>query len=76
MLDSSVTAGSEEYGLNTGYNDFVNDSAITGLIKIVREKNSPATSEETTCTYKAAVAPLTPQGYYSHIITIVVIGKF
>jgi len=76
VTDGSVTAGFKEYGLNTGYGDFTNDAAITDTMKIVREKNSPASGEVTTCTYKAAVDNLTPQGYYSHIVTIVVTGRF
>ncbi len=76
VTDGGVTAGSEEYGLNTGYDDFVNDAAILSSVKTARQYGLPVTDQETTYTYKAAVKTTTAQGYYSHIITIVATGRF
>lgn len=76
VIDGTVTAGSEEFGLNTGYGDFISDSAITGGLKIVRSSGAAVTNENTTATYKASVSNNTPSGFYSQIITYVVVGNF
>jgi hypothetical protein len=76
VTDGSVTAGSEEYGLNTGFDDFVSDSAITSTMKIARQSSSAVSNQTTTCTYKAAVSNSTVAGFYSHIVTYIVTGRF
>ncbi|MCX6733891.1 MAG: hypothetical protein NTX63_03690 [Candidatus Peregrinibacteria bacterium] len=76
VADGAVTAGSEEYGLNTGYNDFTSDSAIASSQKIARSHSSPVTSEVTTCTYKASISGATTGASYSHIVDYVVTGTF
>jgi hypothetical protein len=76
VSDGTVTAGSEEYGLNTTYDDFSSDAAITGSLKIARQTGTTVTNEVTTCTYKAAVSNQTPTGSYSQVVTYVVVGRF
>lgn len=77
VADGSVTAGSEEYGLNTGYGDFASDAAITTSQKIARSKASAATSEVTTCTYKVSISGATAGGIqYSHSVDYVISGRY
>lgn len=76
VADGSVTAGSREYGLNTGNNDFSSDAAITSSNKIARQTGTSVTNEVTTCTYKASIDSTTPLGSYSHIVTYIVVGTF
>lgn len=76
VADGTVTAGSEEYGLNTGYGDFTGDSAITSSQKIARSNSSAATSEVTTCTYKSSVSQTTVGAAYSHTVEYVVTGTY
>lgn len=75
VIDGTVNAGFEEYGMSTGAGDFVNDAAITGSLKIANQNASPAT-EDTTCIYKASISTSTVSGFYSHINTYIVTGRF
>ena len=76
VADGAVTAGSEEYGLNTGYSAFASDAAITTSQKIARSKSSAATSEVTTCTYKVSISGATAGAAYSHSVNYVITGTY
>lgn len=72
VLDGSVTAGSEEYGIITsGVAGQMNgaDTAITGAAQSVAASSTPVLNETTTLTYKAAISGGTVSGYYSHQVT-------
>lgn len=76
VSDGSVTAGSEEYGLNTGYSAFASDAAITTSMQLARSVTVPAYNSTTTCTYEASVTAATPTGTYTHTVRYTVAGVF
>ncbi len=72
VADSTVTAGSEEYGARTsGIAGQMNsaDTAITGVAQNVAASSTPVHNEITTLTYKAGISATTAYGNYSHQVT-------
>ena len=79
VADSSVTAGSEEYGIITsGVAGQMNgaDTAITGVAQSVAASSTPVLNEQTTLTYKAAIGNATAYGYYSHQVTFTTTANY
>jgi hypothetical protein len=70
VLDGEVTAGSEEYGINTTGGDglLTTDTAIQNTV-IIASKNSAATRSATTINFEAGVATSTFAGSYTQIVT-------
>lgn len=79
VLDGSVTAGSEEYGIRTsGIDGQQNgaDTAITPLAKDIAKRVTTAVGVITTINYRAAVTTGTPFGNYNQIISYSTTGNF
>lgn len=79
VSDGSITAGSEEYGIRTSgsmgqQNDA--DTSITSSSKTIVSRSDPTTSASAALTFKAAVSASTPDGNYSHTVTISTSGNF
>ncbi len=78
VLDGSVTAGSEEYGIRTsGISGLSNstDAAISGAVNIA-SKSTSAVAEQTTVTFKAAISNATFSAGYSHTVTFTAVANF
>lgn len=79
VSDSSVTAGSEEYGIRTsGVAGQMNsvDTAITAVAQTIASTSTVAHNEATTITYKAAISAATEAGSYSQIITFTTTANY
>ncbi|KKL18354.1 hypothetical protein LCGC14_2476360, partial [marine sediment metagenome] len=78
VSDSTVNAGSEEYGITTtgGGGVFADDQAISGAPLNVAHNDGVVTESVTTITYKGAVNNTTPTGYYNHIVTYTCVADF
>lgn len=71
VVDGSVTAGSEEYGIITagGGGLLATDTALTGSVSVAASSGE-VTSQQTTLSFKAAIALTSRAGSYSHIVTL------
>lgn len=71
VIDGSVTAGSEEYGIRTTGGDglLATDTAISGSVALASSAG-PASGNATTVTFRVGVAQSTISGSYSHIVTL------
>lgn len=77
VSDSSVTAGSEEYGASGsgGDNQLSGDVAITNGL-VVASANTPRVNSATVLTFKAAMSNATVAGPYSETITFTASANF
>ncbi|MFZ5365018.1 MAG: hypothetical protein ACOZBH_02355 [Patescibacteria group bacterium] len=79
VLDSAVTAGSEEYGIETtgDHAQGANDFAITGVEQAVSSHTGQAALERVNIIYKASIsATQTAGGEYSHTTSYYAIANF
>ncbi|MCH7492150.1 hypothetical protein IID19_00970 [Patescibacteria group bacterium] len=78
VSDGTVTAGSEEYGINCSGADCAlgSDTAITGTPLTVASNTGVVDASVTTFTYKAAASGITVYGNYAHLVTITCTGDF
>ena len=69
VLDGSVTAGSEEYGITTsGGGGLIGaDTAISGTVSVAAASGE-VSSQQTTVTFKAAIANTSRAGSYSQVV--------
>lgn len=70
VVDGTVSAGSEEYGIVTsgGGGLLAVDTALSGTLSVA-SSNSNVTAQQTTITFKAAIGSSSRAGSYSHIVT-------
>ena len=78
VSDSSVTAGSEEYGVAVSGTDaaFATDEPITTTALAIASRTNWVNGSATTVTHKASMASNTTSGSYSHTITLMSVGNF
>ncbi|XOU94134.1 MAG: beta strand repeat-containing protein [Candidatus Kerfeldbacteria bacterium] len=79
VVDNTVTAGSEEYGISCTGADCqlgANDVAITGAPLTVASNAGRVTASATAMTYEAAAAAITAGAIFSHIVTYTCAGDF
>ncbi|MFH1508872.1 MAG: hypothetical protein ABIE68_01790 [bacterium] len=78
VSDGTVSAGSEEYGLNcsSGGCDLVNDTAVTGTPVSFSSSSGPVDSEVTTLLYRASIDNASPAGNFEHVVTITCAADF
>jgi hypothetical protein len=76
VSDGSVTAGSEEYGIQTTGTDALlsTDVGISGSVNIASAVGK-VTDHATTITFKASTSPATVNGSYSQTVTVSVIAN-
>ncbi|MBI4133106.1 hypothetical protein HY478_00680 [Candidatus Uhrbacteria bacterium] len=78
VLDGTVTAGSEEYGIAVAGADaaFAGDQPVSGTALTIATRADWITSSVTTVTHRAAAAPATISVAYAHAVTHTVVGNF
>ncbi len=79
VVDGSVTAGNEEYGIRTSgtsglYNS--SDTAITTDWKKIAEKTSAVTADSVGVIFNVAISPSTPSGTYSQTVSFAAVAQF
>ena len=78
VTDTSVTAGSEEYGIAVSGADaaFGNDQPLTSSPLVIASNSLWGASRTTTVTYKAAINPSTDAGSYSGTTIFIATGNY
>jgi len=74
VADGAVTAGSEEYGINTSGADGILalDTAIDGVLDLATNSDE-VNGNQTTINFKAAIGQSSKAGSYSHTVTFTVV---
>lgn len=70
VVDGTITAGTEEYGISTTGNasQLTNDTAINGTVNVA-VYNKSVTNQTTTVLFEASIDNASQAGGYSHIVT-------
>lgn len=79
IIDGTVTAGAEEYGIGLTGADrtFADEEAITGTaLTIASDATGPIAAQAVTVIHKASITSSTLAGSYSHIVTLISTGTF
>ena len=78
VSDGTVTAGSEEYGIETvgTYATGINDFALDSAGQPVQVKTATGSRDRIGVIYKASVSPTTLRGNYSHIVSYYLTANF
>lgn len=73
VADGTVTAGAEEYGIQTTGLDglLTTDTAINGSVAVA-STSSTVSNRQTTVVFSAGISPTTPAGSYQHTVTFTV----
>lgn len=78
VLDGTVSAGHEEYGISTsGSAGQLNssDTAISGTVTVA-SNSTFASAEQTVVTFEASIDSATVNGSYSHTVTFTAVANF